>query len=467
MARRKRKTTGTPVTENPHPLDPLRITISPYWPASPTPKQHAALAVTERIAEEFPGEPVELLYGGAGGGGKSWLILMAASQFAGVFAGYPYSSLILRRSYPELSQEGGLIEVSKEWWGGRADVAAWSEQNKRWTFQDGSKLQFGYAETELDAMRYSGGRYDFIAWDELTLIRDARAYRLLFSRVRRPVGSPIPPRVLDATNPVGPGVTWVEERWDPEGKHKTRLPPTRLFLPAYLADNPYIDQEAYIKSLGQLSRARREAILHGRWVRETEHTIFPRDDLRVIEEIWGGAVRIRSARAWDLASSTAPTASRTAGFRVGVYALPVEPGQDKDERPVIEHGIVGRWRPAQRDEVILQTARNDGPETTIVLEQEPGSGGDAQCAALEKKLVGYHVVRVRASSRGSKVQNAGPMSSAWCSGNLWALRGPWLSEFLDQAEAFSEEVGVDEIDSAATAFNHVLQAEYVGGAAAV
>ena len=54
----------------------------------------------------------EAFYGGAARGGKSVALLMAALQYVDV---PNYAALILRRTFPQLSIEGGLIPMSHQW----------------------------------------------------------------------------------------------------------------------------------------------------------------------------------------------------------------------------------------------------------------------------------------------------------------------------------------------------------------
>jgi hypothetical protein len=56
----------------------------------------------------------EAFYGGAAGGGKTVALLAAALQYVDIPG---YAALLLRRTFPQLSQPGQLISLSKEWLG--------------------------------------------------------------------------------------------------------------------------------------------------------------------------------------------------------------------------------------------------------------------------------------------------------------------------------------------------------------
>ena len=162
------------------------IRPSPYWGHGPGENYPQAGLLSSLH--------LEVLYGGAAGGGKTDALLMAALQFADIPG---YKALLLRRTFPELSQASGLIDRSQEWLGGKAQ---WNEAKHRWTFPSGAILEFGYLQRSTDRFRYQGAEFDFIGFDELTHF-DESDYLYLFSRLRRREGSPIPPRMRAGSNP--------------------------------------------------------------------------------------------------------------------------------------------------------------------------------------------------------------------------------------------------------------------------
>ncbi len=174
---------------------------------------------------------LEALYGGAAGGGKSSCLLMAALQYVD----HPgYSALILRRTYRDLALSGALMDRAKEWLAGTA--ARWNEIQHCWTFPSGAKLQFGYMETDADKYRYQGAEFQGIFPEELTQFTESQ-YTYLFSRLRRLKGSDVPLRMWGASNPGGLGHNWVKQRFIIEGEKYNRI-----FVPARLQVNPYLDQ---------------------------------------------------------------------------------------------------------------------------------------------------------------------------------------------------------------------------------
>jgi hypothetical protein len=177
---------------------------------------------------------------------------MAALQYVHVPG---YSALILRRTYAELMLSGALADRSKTWFMGTN--AKWNESRLVWTFPTGATIQFGYLDHEDDRRRYFGPEWQMIGFDELTQFRE-EDYRFMFSRLRKLVDSPVPIRMRGASNPGGRGHDWVKARF-------ITKPEERVFIPAKLNDNPYLDKEDYVQSLLELPANERERLLDGNW----------------------------------------------------------------------------------------------------------------------------------------------------------------------------------------------------------
>ena len=224
-----------------------------YCPHDPSKnkKQYAALV---------PQWIFEILYGGAAGGGKSDWLLMSALQYVDIPG---YAALILRRSFQDLIKPGAIMARSKEWL--EASDAVWNENNHEWTFPRGAKLTFGYLKAEDDVYQYQSAEYQYIGFDELTQFSEFQ-YNYMRSRIRRPADidgtnplAHVPLRMRAASNPGGRGHQWVRRRF------VDVKVPDRLFLPAGLADNPFIDQESYITALSGLDEHTQAQLLRGDW----------------------------------------------------------------------------------------------------------------------------------------------------------------------------------------------------------
>lgn len=156
----------------------------------------------------------------------------------------------------------------------------------------------------------------------------------------------------------------------------------------------------------------------------------------------------KKVRAWDLAA----TVSDSADFTVGVLM-----GLDRDGFYYVLDVVRGKWSVAQRDKMILETARRDGTDTVILLEEEGGSSGKAQSSALARMLAGYVVKTIRPT--GDKVTRAAPFASQAELGNVYVARGAWLREYLNELESFPDPNALhdDQVDASSYAFNELAE----------
>lgn len=203
----------------------------------------------------------ETLFGGAAGGGKSHGQLLDALRYAILYPGS--RQLMLRRTMPEL--ERSLVPASLRLY--PQVIASYKVSDHQWIFVNDSILEFGYCDAESDVTKYQSAEYDVIRFDELTHFTQSQ-FTYLISRVRGTSG--YPKQVKSTTNPGGIGHQWVKARYiDP-------APPdtvteydggTRLFLPAKLTDNPFLQKadKGYEQRLRLLSPHDRRALLEGIW----------------------------------------------------------------------------------------------------------------------------------------------------------------------------------------------------------
>jgi predicted phage terminase large subunit-like protein len=103
---------------------------------------------------------------------------------------------------------------------------------------------------------------------------------------------------------------------------------------------------------------------------------------------------------------------------------------------------------------IRETAEEDGVETSIMMEQEPGSSGKNLIDQYARYVLpGYAFGGQRAT--GDKLTRAKPLSAAVANGNVRLVRGAWNTDFIDEMSAFPEaQVHDDQVDAAVHAFNY-------------
>ena len=386
---------------------------------------------------------LEAFYGGAAGGGKSDALLFSASQYVDQSE---YRAIIFRRTTPLLEQADGLIPRSHEFFG---DFAKWKEQNKWWVFPSGAQIAFGHMENKNDYYRYKGGQYHFVGFDELTEFL-VQQYLYMFSRMRRKkaVGSRIPIRMRSTSNPDGIGFEWVKQRFIVEGV-KNQIP----FIFANFRDNPYLDQDEYLKSLDKLDPVTRARLLEGNWEIREPGRMFRREwfATRIIDACPPPIEFVKIVRFWDLAA-TEDAPGKDPDFTASTLM-----GLHKDGRFMVINSIKLRGTPQTIKKTIKTTTQMDAINyglVSTVVEQEGGASGVWTIDDIVLDLAGF-VVSGRPSRRDKK-ERAAPFSSQCESGHVWLICGPWITDWMDSHEAFpTQGIHDDDVDSTSGAFGEL------------
>ena len=205
----------------------------------------------------------DVLYGGAAGGGKSFAMIVDPLRYCHKKA---HRALILRRSMPELRE---MIDKSRELYPQAFPGAKFREVEKLWNFPSGAKIEFGFLERDADVYRYQGQAYSWIGFDEITHLPTEFSWNYLASRLRT-TDPEIQTYLRCTANPGGVGATWVKRRYIEPSESNTSFTGTdgltRKFIPAKLADNPYLANDGvYEQMLKSLPPIQRRQLLEGNW----------------------------------------------------------------------------------------------------------------------------------------------------------------------------------------------------------
>jgi hypothetical protein len=234
----------------------------------------------------------EVLFGGAAGGGKSYLMRVAAILWCLMIPGLQV--YLFRRTVKDLIKnhmEGptGFPVLLAALIHSRYVRIVKNEIR----FANGSKIFLNHCEHEADADSYRGYEFHVLIVDELTTFTE-RQYRMLQSRVRMPDEFKaliredlrgLFPRILCSSNPGGPGHHFAKKHWVDHGPmviHNT--PPDgadvledaiggeplivrpRQFIPSLLSDNPSLNRREYAATLAGLNDPLMvRAMLDGDW----------------------------------------------------------------------------------------------------------------------------------------------------------------------------------------------------------
>lgn len=193
----------------------------------------------------------ELFFGGARGGGKSDFLLGDYLQDVEKYQSH-WQGILFRRTFPELDE---IIRRSHEIY--PQTGAQWLEGKARWQWPNGARLKFRQLERDIDAEKYRGHQYPWIAFDELDSFPSPVPYFRLRA-CNRWAGMPIPTkRMRSAGNPGGVGSGWIKALFIDHnilGFSPRQDPATGrwiMFIPSKLSDNRILmeNDPNYINSL--------------------------------------------------------------------------------------------------------------------------------------------------------------------------------------------------------------------------
>jgi hypothetical protein len=279
----------------------------------------------------------EILYGGAVGGGKSFLMRVAAVMWCGRIPGLQvYLFRRLRDDLVKNHIEGpkGLRMMLAPWVGAGLVTMVGDEIR----FWNGSKIYLCHCKDEKDRFKYLGAEIHLLLIDELTTFSDV-IYRFLRSRLRM-VGVKIPddlkgrfPRIICGSNPGNVGHQWVKAAFiDPRAPLECEIMPEveggmlRQYIPARLEDNPSMaeDDPGYankVSGMGnpELVRAMRDGdwnVVAGAFFPEfsaDRHIIMPRslpDHWARFRSFDWGSARPFAVHWWAVSDGSVPDIAR-------------------------------------------------------------------------------------------------------------------------------------------------------------
>lgn len=206
----------------------------------------------------------EVCYGGAAGGGKTFIQCYDALRYA---LQYPGSQqLVIRRTFPELRMN---IEKEMKAMFPDKSVCKYNESQHTWKFKNGSIIELGYLARESSVYLYQGSEWHCVRIDESTHIPYS-SIEYLRTRIRGV--DDYPKGMRFSTNPGNIGHMWVKQRFvdpvPPFHVFKGNDDLTRLYIPASVYDNKALMERdpKYIQRLEAMSDPiQKEQLLFGNW----------------------------------------------------------------------------------------------------------------------------------------------------------------------------------------------------------
>ena len=242
--------------------------------------QNANFQLYHNQAQTLQTEANEILYGGAMGGGKSYLARVAAIYFSIEVPGL--ITYLFRRTYKEILSNhiytpGGFLEMLKPLI--ESDDVKWSKSDNSLEFENGSRIQLAHSQYEGDVYQYQGAQIGLLIIDEATHFTP---FMVGFLRSRVRLGSlSVPqhlagqlPRILYGSNPGGVGHHYFKKNFVDYGPYTVHKAPKneggmrRVYIPSKLTDNKvmmmtdpdYIDR---VRGMGDAKVV--QAMIDGDW----------------------------------------------------------------------------------------------------------------------------------------------------------------------------------------------------------
>lgn len=202
----------------------------------------------------------EVLYGGAAGGGKTFVQALDALLYALKYQGS--RQLILRRTYKELDRS--MIPQTMQLY--PRQIARYNASDHIWRIGQ-SIIELGYIATEGDVHNYQSAQYDVIRFDGMTHFTESQ-YIYMISRVRGT--TPFPKHMKSTANPGSVGHQNAKSRFidigAPMQVHEFEGG-SRLFIPAKLEDNPFLMEAdpGYAERMKNMPHDVYMALREGNW----------------------------------------------------------------------------------------------------------------------------------------------------------------------------------------------------------
>lgn len=446
--------------------------------------------------EQFLSSPADIvIYGGAAGGGKTWGLLLEAMRYRDV---KDYTGTIFRRTYPEITNLGGLWDESERIYNQAGGQALKGEL--LWTFGSGAAIEFNHMQNDQALLKYDGAQFAFIGFDQLEHFSE-RQWWYLFVRNRSMCGvqpyiratcNPDPDSFL-VTGPDGWGSGliswWIDEdgyanmdragvvRWFVRVNEviywsdsrqelidrfqgRTIHPKSITFIPATVYDNKALlaSNPEYLANLEALPLVERERFLGdkvkgGNWkIKAEAGKVFDRAWFQIVDAAPGGGIE---GAGWDYAATIKENTGDDPDYTCRIKIRKVEGIY------YVLDMILGRWAAGEIDALVLDTstrdrasARASGVQRFIIRwETEPGSAGLRVTSSTQRLLSGFEAAGVPIT--GDKLQRARKMAGAASRGKIKLVAGPWNDQFLSYYHQFPDGKHDDPIDAGSVIYNEL------------
>jgi predicted phage terminase large subunit-like protein len=436
--------------------------------------------------EEFLSSAADIaIYGGAAGGGKTWGLLMEATRNIHMPA---YYGLILRRTFPEITNPGGLWDEAEQLYpylGGEG-----IKGDLYWKWKSGARIEFSHLQHEKDLVKYAGAQVAYLGFDQLETFYE-KAFFFLLGRNRSVSGvggycratcNPDPDSFLakfiewwiaddgyvdlqragrvrwfvrDVDH-----LEWSDSRDELLVRYPSQTPLSVTYIPGTLYDNKILmtRDPMYLAKLQALPTIERERLLGdpvrgGNWkIKPSAGKIFNKWWFEIVDAVPEGGVELR---AWDFAAvkisnSTEPDWTASVKIRKvnGVYYV-MDCSKERYTPGDLDYVLVNVTWSDKRS--ALETKTRYGARWEI----EPGGAGIRESLRITRLLAGIDALGVQA--RDSKQARWRPLAAQAQIGNVKLLAGAWNEMFLNELHGQPELKYDDVPDAAALSFSEMTE----------
>ena len=431
--------------------------------------------------EEFLQCPARLaFYGGAAGGGKSYACLLEPLYD---IDNPNFEAVIFRRLYKQIMAPGGLYRRSTEIYPQLG--ATFKQDTLTWTFPSGATVRLAHMQYEQDVIGWKSSEIALVEVDEVT---EWTEYQFFYMLSRNRSVSGVTPRMRGYCNPDPDSwlkvllAPWIDDTWPQEDRAQSGEIrwfirkddviqwvgadyPNAISLTFFFAnlnDNKILEEKdpGYRAGLEALPEFERRRLLDGDWNARPSGKKFKREWFATLYDDSPDLLQSleieQIARGWDKAATAVQKKNSrkngpdyTAGVKIGRRREGLFP------RYVILDALWEQLDPGDVEKLIQTTAEQDGRETYIYLEQEPGSSGKQDIFNFVTKVL-HGFIAEGIPSSGSKELRADSFAAQCKIGNVGMVRGWWNNGYLNFLCAFPDEaVHDDPVDASSLTFNQL------------
>ncbi len=194
-------------------------------------------------------ETYDLFLGGGRGGAKSFTMAVLALRHCEQYK-EKARVLYIRKTYKGLADfEGITRDIFGKLYRGKAN---YNQTEHVWRLPNGGYFELGQLESPKDYDKYQGRSFTLLLIDEAGQYSTPELLDRLRSNIRGDKNIPL--RIVVGANPGGTGHHWIAKRYvfknDPWKPFDEKTSGREcVYAPSKYTDNPFIDQEEYLKQL--------------------------------------------------------------------------------------------------------------------------------------------------------------------------------------------------------------------------